>query len=119
MIKHTAWTLILVTMIIFLSSCTILVEHIDKNTHFSEQVSSIESAIRSESWEQANESLSAAKKAWKRLKPVIQIDIDHDYIHVIEDNIAELKAYIDTKQKPDALAKVLLIQETWEDIGGF
>jgi hypothetical protein len=84
--------------------------------HFSERLMQIEDAIRSENWEQADEKLEMAKKAWKKLKPWLQIDIDHDYIHELEGNLAKLKAYIDTEEQADALANLLLIQETWEDI---
>jgi hypothetical protein len=97
-------------------SCTLLVKPLGRKMHFSEQLMQIEDAIRSESWEQADEKLEMAKKAWKKLKPWLQIDIDHDYVHEIEENLAKLKGYIDTEEQPDALASLLLIQETWEDI---
>jgi hypothetical protein len=84
--------------------------------HFSEQLLQLEDAIRSESWGQADKYLEEAKKSWKSLKPWLQVDIDHDYVHEIEENLAKMKAYIDTEEQADALANLLLIKETWEDI---
>ncbi|KUO73106.1 MAG: hypothetical protein APF77_20790 [Clostridia bacterium BRH_c25] len=116
MVKKSAVFTILAAVLIVLCSCTLLVKPLDKNMNFSEQLLQLESAIRSEKWEQADKNLEAAEKAWKRLKPWLQIDIDHDYVHEIEENLAKLKAYIDTEEQPDALANILLIQETWEDM---
>jgi len=114
--KKVALFTLTAAVLIALCSCTLLVKPLDKSMHFSEQLLKLESAIRSENWEQAEESLEVANKAWKRLKPLIQIDIDHDYVHEIEENLAKLEAFIDTEEQPDALAHILLIQETWEDI---
>jgi hypothetical protein len=84
--------------------------------HFSEQLSQLENAVRNKDWKQADENLELTKKVWKKLKPLLQVDIDHDYVNEIEENFAKLEAYIETKEQPDALAHLLLIQETWEDI---
>ena len=116
MIKQSVIFTLIATFLIALCSCTLLVKPLDKNIHFSEQLSQLESDIRNENWEKADENLEAAKKAWKRLKPWIQVDIDHDYVHEIEENLAKLEAYIDTEEQADALANILLIQETWDDI---
>ena len=116
MIKQSAIFVLIVTVLITICSCTLLVKPLDKNTHFSEQLSQLESDIRNENWGQADESLEAAKKAWKSLKPWLQVDIDHDYVHEIEENLAKIEAYIETEEKADALAHILLIKETWEDI---
>ncbi len=67
--------------------------------------------------EKAFNSLEKTQKAWKELKPFIQIDIDHDYVNDIEDNIVMLKGYIDAQDKGNALAIVLLIRENWNDMG--
>ncbi|HYF81770.1 MAG TPA: DUF4363 family protein [Clostridia bacterium] len=116
MIKKSVIFTLITTVLIALCSCTLLVKPLDKNIHFSEQLSQLENDIRNENWEKADENLEAAKKAWKRLKPYIQVEIDHDYVHQIEENLAKLEAYIDTEEQADALANMLLIQETWEDI---
>ena len=116
MIKNTAFFTLIATILAVLCSCTLLVKPLDRNMHFSEQLLELESSIRNENWEQADENLQMANKAWKRLKPWIQVDIDHDYVHEIENNLAELEAYIDTEEQPDALANILLIKETWDDI---
>jgi Domain of unknown function (DUF4363) len=114
--KQAALFTVIATAIIALCSCTLLVKPIDTNMHFSEQLLKLESAIRSENWEQADESLEVANKTWKRLKPWIQVEIDHDYVHESEENLSKLGAFIDTEEQPDALAHILLIEETWEDI---
>ncbi|HYE80824.1 MAG TPA: DUF4363 family protein [Clostridia bacterium] len=89
---------------------------LDRKVHFSEQLSQLENAIRNKDWKNADENLEAAKKTWQRVKPWIQVEIDHDYVHEIEENLAKVEAYIDTGEQADALAYILLIQETWDDI---
>jgi hypothetical protein len=116
MIKRYALFVLIVTVLTSICSCTLLVKPLDKNAHFSEQLKKLENTIRNESWEQADTNLEEAKKAWKKLKPWLQIDIDHDYVHEIEENLAKLEAYIDTEEQEDALANLMLIKETWEDI---
>ena len=116
MLKRSALFVLLVTALTTICSCTLLVKPLDKNVHFSERLSKLENAIRNENWEQAGPSLEAAKKSWKKLKPWLQVDIDHDYVHEIEENLAKLEAYIDVEEQEDALANLLLIKETWEDI---
>lgn len=117
MIKRVMLFVLTAGILMTICSCTFLKKPLDKNTNFSEQLGQLESAIRSEKWEQAGKNLEAAKKAWKKLKPWLQVDIDHDYVNEIEENFVKLEAYIDTKEQPHALATVLLIQETWADIG--
>lgn len=116
MIKKSALLILIITVLSIVCSCTFLIGPLDRSTSFSDQLSLLESDVRNENWEQANENLEAAQKAWERLKPWLQVDIDHDYVHEIEENLVKLEAYIDTKEQPDALAHLLLIQETWEDI---
>lgn len=116
MIKQSAIFTLIVIVLMTLCSCTALVGPLDKNMGFSEQLLQLEKAIQDEKWEQADKDLEASEKAWKRLRPWLQIDIDHDYIHEIEENLAKLNGYIYTKEQPDALAHLLLIKETWDDI---
>jgi hypothetical protein len=116
MIKQAALFALIATVLIGSCSCTLLIKPLDKNTHFSEQLSKLEGAIRNENWDQADENYEVAEKTWKRVKPWIQIDIDHDYVHEIEENLAKLEAYIDTEEQSDALSHILFIQETWDDI---
>lgn len=116
MIKQSALFILIIVVLTTICSCTLLVKPLDRNTHFSGQLIELESSIRNENWKQAGDDLEAAKKAWKKLKPMLQVDIDHDYVHEIEENLAMLEAYIETEEEEDALAHILLIKETWEDI---
>lgn len=116
MIKRSALFVLIITVLTAICSCTLLVKPIDNNMHFSEKLEKLEGTIQNEDWKQAGYDLEETKKVWKKLKPMLQIDIDHDYVHEMEENLAELEAYIKTEEKPDALANLLLLKETWEDI---
>jgi len=98
-------------------SCALATKPIDNRTGFSNHLKLTEDNIRNEDWEKARVSLEDSKKIWKKVKPLLQVDIDHDYINAIEDDFTKLIGYIETKEKPDSLATILLIQETWENIG--
>lgn len=89
----------------------------DNRIGFSNHLKDTENYIRSEDWEKAKGSLEESEKAWKKLKPMLQVDIDHDYVNSLEDDFIKLDAYIDTKEKADSLATILLVQDTWKNIG--
>ncbi|MBA1335780.1 MAG: hypothetical protein HPY66_1407 [Firmicutes bacterium] len=112
-------SLIILFSIILLSvnSCAPVKRPIDSSSGFSKHLGRLEESIRQEDWEAAAERLENTKKTWERIKPILQLDIDHDYINDMENNFVRLKAYIETEEKPDALAIVLLLQKSWEDIG--
>lgn len=114
--KPAALVLMLIFVLMTSCSCTFLVKPLGKNVHFGEQILKLEESVRNEDWEQADESYEGTKKAWVKLKPWLQIDIDHDYVHEMEENLSKLEAYIDTEKQSDALATILMIKETWEDI---
>jgi branched-chain amino acid transport system substrate-binding protein len=82
-----------------------------------ETKSFIEKFIRSENWEKAKISLDDSRKTWKQLKPMLQIDIDHDYVNNIEESFVKLDGYIDAGEKGNSLATILVIQNEWDNIG--
>lgn len=98
-------------------SCALLQKPLDKRTGFSNHLKQTEDYIRSEDWEKAKTSLENSEKTWRKLKPLLQVDIDHDYINNIEEDFVKLYGYIDTKEKADSLATILLVQDTWDNIG--
>jgi len=109
-------TFLLINTALFSSSCALLTKTLDNSTGFSNHLNQLEINIRNEDWSNAKVSLETSKQTWKKLKPLIQIDIDHDYIKNIEDDFVELDAYLDTKDKSDSLASILLLQSTWQNI---
>lgn len=76
-----------------------------------------ENNIRSEDSEKAKASLEESKKTWKKVKPLLQIDIDNDYVNSIEEDYVKLSGYIETKEKANSLATILLVEDTWKNIG--
>lgn len=116
MIKRYELTVMIIYALTILCSCTLMVGIIDGNAGFSEQLAHLENAVRDESWEEADKALEMVNVSWKKIKPWIQIDIDHDYVHELEENLARLEGYIASEERPDALATMLMIKETWEDM---
>jgi len=108
-------TLILIAM--QLCCCAPLRRPIDSRSGFSNHLRATEESIRNEDWDSASKSLSDSVAAWKRIKPYLQLDIDHDYVNDIEANFVLLGGYIESSEKPHSLALILLIQNTWENIG--
>lgn len=62
-------------------------------------------------------SLEQALETWSRIKPILQIDIDHDYVNEIEDKFTLLEGYLETQDKSNSLANILLLRKNWEKIG--
>lgn len=117
LLKRILYILIIAGILSNTCSCALLQKPIDKRTGFSSSLKQTEDHIRNEDWEKAKISLEDAKKIWKKVKPLLQVDIDHDYINAMEEDFVKLDGYIDTKEKADSLATILLVQDTWENIG--
>jgi hypothetical protein len=116
LIKKIFIVIILSSTLVTLTSCSLLTKHLDSRTGFSKHLGQVENCIRNEDWKDAKTSLEDSKSVWKKLKPIMQIDIDHDFIKDIEDGFTKLDGYLDTKDKSNSLASILLIAETWENI---
>jgi len=114
--KYIAIALIFL-LSINLWGCALIKKPIDDRTNFSKYLKETEEYLRNEDWEKALASMEKSQEAWSKVKPILQIDIDHDYVNDIENNFTLLKGYIETKEKPASLATILLIQNNWKNIG--
>lgn len=115
MIKIRISAVILLLIFIF-SMCSCFRKPIDTQSGFSTKLNKLEESIRNENWETASSILHDSTITWKKIKPLLQINIDHDYINDIEKNFIKLRAYIDTGEKASSLVSILLIQDSWENI---
>ncbi|PKM88096.1 MAG: hypothetical protein CVU87_08250 [Firmicutes bacterium HGW-Firmicutes-12] len=114
--KKIAFVLVLVMLFsLVLSSC--LRGTLDKRSGLSQSLKATEDNIRQGNWEQAADNLKISKEAWKGLKPFLQLDIDHDYVNIIEDNFVILSVYIECQEKLESLAAILLLRKNWDNIG--
>lgn len=117
MIKKILYLILTICVLTNTSSCALLQKPIDNRTSFSNYLKQTENNIRNEDWEKAKVHMEESKGTWKKVKPLFQIDIDHDYVNSIEADFVKLGGYIDAKEKANALATILLIKDTWENIG--
>lgn len=84
---------------------------------FSHYLEQTEQHIKNEDWESAKVSLGDSKESWKKLKPLLQIDIDHDYVNSMEEYLEKLGGYIEGKDKGNSLAIILSVEDIWDKIG--
>lgn len=117
MIKKIFYIILIAGVLITTCSCALLQKPIDNRTGFSKNLNQLEDYIRNEDWEKAKGSLVESKRIWKKIKPLMQIDIDHDYVNNIEENFIKLDGYVETNEKPDSLATILLVEDIWKNIG--
>lgn len=115
--KAVLFIMTMLVLSVILSSCTLFSNSMDKKSGFTKNLDGVETNIRNENWGEALSGQEKAFKSWRQLKPLLQIDIDHDYVNLIEDYFVRLKAYIETQDKSEALATVMLIKNAWENIG--
>lgn len=106
---------IVLTCAILVGSCALFREQLDKMSGFSSYLKETEIQIRMDDWQGAETSLNKAMQAWWRVKPYLQVDIDHDYD--IETGFMQLRGYIATQTKADSLALIILLQDNWRNIG--
>lgn len=114
--KRVIAATLLIGTLVLLSSCTPLTKHLDRRMGFSDHLAQTKDSIREEEWPQAASALKDAKTDWEKIKPIMQVDIDHDYIKEIEDDFTLLGGYLETRDKSNALSTILLIEDTWENI---
>jgi len=117
MIKKCLYAIIIFIIAINTCSCALLQKTMDKRTGFSDQLKQTENYIRDEEWNKAKSTLENSIVTWKKLKPLLQIDIDHDYVNSIEEDFVKLDGFIDTKAKAYSLSTILLVEDTWKQIG--
>ncbi|MCX7922597.1 MAG: DUF4363 family protein [Clostridia bacterium] len=115
--KKILYIILIIGILTNTCSCALLQKPIDNRTGFSKHLKQTENSIRSEDWEKAKASLVESKKTWKKLKPLLQIDIDHDYVNSIEEDFVKLDGYIETKEKANSLVTILVVEDTWDNIG--
>ena len=77
-------TVLIIVLVIQLCGCAPLRRPIDSRFGFSAGLKVTETNIRNEDWDRALSSLDDSLATWKRIKPYLQLDIDHDYINDIE-----------------------------------
>lgn len=118
-LKKIILAILLGVILVTSCSCTLLTKSLDNRTGFSKYLAQVENGIRNEDWHQAQTNLEDSKNVWKTLKPLLQVDIDHDYVKEMEDGFTKLDGYLDTKDKSNSLVSILLIQSTWENIDSF
>lgn len=109
--------LILILCTTMFCSCALMRGPLDKKSGFSHYLTETEINIRQGEWRKASISLKASEKAWKQIKPILQIDIDHDYVNDIENNFVLLSAYIESQEEAHSMAIILVIQNDWKNIG--
>lgn len=115
--KNKLLSCALIIISVLLCCCAPLRRPLDAHSGFSAHLKATEEGIRNQDWDGALEGLEASVAAWKGIKPYLQLDIDHDYVNDIEANFVLLRGYIESEEKSHSLALILLIQDTWENIG--
>lgn len=109
--------LIISFLIFSTAGCTLFKGPLDKRTGFSQSLSALEKAIVEENYETANERLTVSNEKWEKIKPFMQIEVDHDIVNDIESELTALSAYIETGNKSQSLASIRIIINMWSDIG--
>lgn len=117
LIKRIIYILLTIGIMANICSCALFQKPIDRRTGFSNYIGQTKLHIQNEEWGKAESSLEDSRKSWKQLKPLFQVDIDHDYINSIEEDFVKLEGYIEAKEKGNSLATILLVEEVWDNIG--
>ena len=104
-------------LLLSLSSCAFFQGSIDKNYGFSKSLLDTINFIENSDWEGAKESLKSAQNAWGKIKPIIQTDVDHNYVFSIEERFEKIDFFVGEKEKQKAILQIRLLLKDWENIG--
>jgi len=112
-------TLLLIVALILMitTGCTVFKRTLDKKLGFTQELETVDRYIGEESWDKAGESMTNCTTKWYKIKPWMQLELDHDVINEIESRLTELSAYLETEDKSSALAGIRVIINYWKDIG--
>jgi hypothetical protein len=67
-------------------------------------------------WELAKENRQRLEGAWKKIMPRIQFSVEKDEMTAIDFNLARLDAYIQARDRSNALAELKEAAEHWRDL---
>ena len=71
-----------------------------------QSLSSLESAIKNDNWEMANNELESFNQLWRKTKNSWQIFINHEEIDNIDATLARVKQLVSLKAKADSLSEI-------------
>lgn len=71
-----------------------------------QRLSSLESAIKDDNWEMANDQLESFNQLWRKTKNSWQIFINHEEIDNIDATLARVKQLVSLKAKADSLSEI-------------
>lgn len=115
--KRANVLLTVLLVLVLMTGCTVFKGILDRKYGFAQELEDVNKYIMEDSWDKAGESLADCNRMWRKIKPWMQLEIDHDIINEIEEKLTELTAYLETMEKPAALAGIRFIINSWEDIG--
>lgn len=81
-----------------------------------QQIAEVENSIASENWEKAEESIKNVEINWKKTEKTWAILLDHFEIDQIDNTLSRLTKYIETQDKPLALAEAEAMKKYVEHI---
>lgn len=81
-----------------------------------QQISEIERNTSEGNWEKAEESITSVEKDWEKLEKTWAKLIDHMEIDQIDNTLSRLTKYIETQDKPLALAEAAALKKYIEHI---
>lgn len=98
----------LITIIAGSLATTYYIRHEAEQLHV--KLIELEKLIDQEKWEQSSSNYKEFKKKWHQVDHKWSMLIDHYEIDYINMDLGELEAFIKTKSKSDALAKISSLQ---------
>jgi len=109
--------ILLLLLIVVLPGCSLFKNAADRKTGFSKELTCLEEYIAAEQWDSAAGAVDRCMEKWDKIRPWMQIEIDHDVIDEIDMKFTELTAYLETREKSMSLAATRVIVNIWADIG--
>ncbi|HLR79768.1 MAG TPA: DUF4363 family protein [Bacillota bacterium] len=80
-------------------------------------IDNVQNSIHEDQWEKANEQLTQAEQAWKKIISRIQYSAERDEINTISKNIERARGYIDVQDKAGTLSELAEARFIWEELG--
>ncbi len=112
--KKIIYYICIVTVLIFFALVMNSGSYFKKS--MSDDFNALNRDLNSADWDKAENSFKELSDSWKDLVPRIQFSVEKDEINAINVNISRMDAYIQLRDKNEAMAELSEAVEHWNNV---
>lgn len=123
MMKRRKWLLYLIPIVFLLFSIglmaggSILKHPLGEDDRLLEAVQKLEADVKHKQWDQANDHIEYALKAWNKVVNRVQFSVEREYMLEISGALARIKGGIKAEDDKAIMEEVYFFYDLWGNLG--